>query len=147
MRLSLRFIIPLFLALAGVAYALVPLVDQLTLKWFVRDLDIRVDPGREHRAGTAAGDVSPAAPRPRMIRFFNKIIQDERLYAIGYCESASRPARSPRRPIRRRWPARTWTPTAIRRPTCFPAPRVRCMCTIKDLQNEGATMRAAGAGA
>ena len=41
MRLSLRFIIPLMLALAAIAYSVVPLVDQLTLRWFVRDLDIR----------------------------------------------------------------------------------------------------------
>ena len=41
MRLSLRFIIPLALALAAIAYAVVPLVDQLTLKWFMRDLEIR----------------------------------------------------------------------------------------------------------
>ncbi len=41
MRLSLRFIIPLLLALTAIAYAVVPLVDQLTLRWFVRDMDIR----------------------------------------------------------------------------------------------------------
>ena len=41
MRLSLRFILPLFLVLAGIAYAVAPLVDQLTLRWFVRDLDLR----------------------------------------------------------------------------------------------------------
>ena len=41
MRLSLRFVLPLLLVLAGIAYAVAPLVDQLTLKWFVRDLDIR----------------------------------------------------------------------------------------------------------
>ncbi len=41
MRLSLRFIIPLFLALGAFAYAVVPLVDKLTLRWFVRDLETR----------------------------------------------------------------------------------------------------------
>jgi trehalose 6-phosphate synthase len=41
MRLSLRFVVPLLLALAAFAYAVVPLVDRLTLRWFVRDLDIR----------------------------------------------------------------------------------------------------------
>ena len=41
MRLSLRFILPLLAVLAGIAYGLIPLVDQLTLKWFVRDLDMR----------------------------------------------------------------------------------------------------------
>ena len=41
MRLSLRFLLPLALVLAGLAYAVIPLVDTLTLKWFVRDLEIR----------------------------------------------------------------------------------------------------------
>ena len=41
MKLSLRFVLPLMLVLAGIAYATAPLVDRLTLGWFVRDLDIR----------------------------------------------------------------------------------------------------------
>jgi len=41
MRLSLRFILPLALTLAAIAYAVIPLVDRFTLQWFVRDLDIR----------------------------------------------------------------------------------------------------------
>ena len=41
MRLSLRFILPLVVVLGAIAYAVAPLVDDLTLKWFVRDLDIR----------------------------------------------------------------------------------------------------------
>ena len=43
MRLSLRFIIPLLLALAVLAYAMQPLVDNLTVRWFTRDLDIRAN--------------------------------------------------------------------------------------------------------
>ena len=41
MRLSLRFILPLGVALAVIAYAVVPLFDRLALQWFVRDLDDR----------------------------------------------------------------------------------------------------------
>ena len=41
MRLSLRFVVPLGIALAAIAYAVVPLVDRLTLKWFVQDLERR----------------------------------------------------------------------------------------------------------
>lgn len=41
LRLSLRFIVPLVIALTLLAYAVVPLVDQLTLRWFIRDMDIR----------------------------------------------------------------------------------------------------------
>jgi len=85
-RLSLRFIIPLMLVLAGIAYAVAPLVDQLTLRWFVRDLDIRAsliantiqDPLQEQLA---------TGKKIRIGGFFARIIQDERLYAIGYCAS------------------------------------------------------------
>ena len=41
MRLTLRFLVPLLVALALFAYAAVPLVDALTTRWFVRDLDMR----------------------------------------------------------------------------------------------------------
>ncbi len=89
MRLSLRFIIPLVIALAVIAYAVVPLVDQLTVKWFVRDLDMRSalisntiqDQIQEFiRNGTQA----------KLVPFFTKITQDERLYAVGFCDSSQR---------------------------------------------------------
>jgi len=41
MRLSLRFVLPLLLLLGAVAYGVTQLADRLTLRWFVRDLDIR----------------------------------------------------------------------------------------------------------
>ena len=41
MRLSLRFIIPLLIAIGAAAYVAVPLADSLILRWFVRDLDAR----------------------------------------------------------------------------------------------------------
>ncbi len=41
LRLQLRFLLPLGLLLFVAAYITVPLVDRLTLRWFLRDLDIR----------------------------------------------------------------------------------------------------------
>jgi len=73
MRLSLRFVVPLALALGGIAYGVAPLVDELTLKWFVRDLDIR------------AKLVASAAQA-----FFTRMLQDERLYALGYCDATGK---------------------------------------------------------
>jgi trehalose 6-phosphate synthase len=84
MSLSLRFILPLVLALAAIAYAVVPLVDQLTLRWFVRDLDIRAElvantvqePLQEHlKAGQKA----------KTLLYFSRLIQDERLFGVGFC--------------------------------------------------------------
>ena len=84
MRLSLRFILPLMLVLAGIAYAVAPLVDQLTLRWFMRDIDIR----SSMIANTVEDplkDQLEAGRRVKITEFFNRITQDERLYAIGYC--------------------------------------------------------------
>ena len=41
MKLSLRFVIPLLIALGAVAYAVLPLAESLTERWFIRDLEIR----------------------------------------------------------------------------------------------------------
>ena len=84
MRLSLRFVLPLMLVLAGIAYAVTPLVDRLTLNWFVHDLDGRSlliartiqEPLQEQLA---------AGKRIKILEFFNRITQDERLFAVGYC--------------------------------------------------------------
>ena len=88
MRLSLRFILPLLLVLAGIAYAISPLVDKLTLGWFIRDIDIRSsliantiqEPLQEQ---LAAGKTTKSED------FFNRIAQNERLYAVGYCAEPS----------------------------------------------------------
>ncbi|WIM05360.1 MAG: trehalose-6-phosphate synthase [Candidatus Nitricoxidivorans perseverans] len=84
MRLSLRFILPLAFVLAAIAYTVVPLVDQLTLRWFVRDIDIRAS----LVANAIQDSVMESAnmgSRVKMAALFNKITQDERLYALGYC--------------------------------------------------------------
>ncbi len=86
MRLSLRFVLPLMLALAGIAYAVAPLVDRLTLNWFVHDLDTRSslvtsaiqEPLQEQLA---------AGKKAKIMEFFSRITRDERVFAIGYCAS------------------------------------------------------------
>ncbi len=84
--LSLRFVVPLAVALACFAYAVVPLVDSLTLRWFVRDL--------EARSRVVAGALNdPLAEmiqqkqRTRMLSLFNRTLQDERIYAIALCDA------------------------------------------------------------
>ncbi|MEF8700589.1 MAG: trehalose-6-phosphate synthase [Candidatus Accumulibacter sp. UW26] len=84
MRLSLRFVLPLVLVLAAFAYAIVPLVDQLTLRWFVRDIDIR-STLIANTIGESLLDQLAAGSKVKTANFFVRITQDERLYAIGYC--------------------------------------------------------------
>lgn len=85
MRLSLRFLLPLALVLAGLAYAVIPLVDTLTLKWFVRDLEIRSELiGRMVEAPLV--DLLAADSNVKLHNYFYRILQDERLFAIGFCD-------------------------------------------------------------
>lgn len=84
MRLSLRFILPLAVVLGFVAYGIVPLVDTLTLKWFVRDIDIRTK-----LIGNTLQDslvlLLEAKDGVKIQRLLDRVIQDERLYALGFC--------------------------------------------------------------
>jgi trehalose 6-phosphate synthase len=85
MHLSLRFLLPLVLVLAVLAYGVIPLVDTLTLKWFVRDTEIRV----QLIAGTMEGPLSEliaSKSKAKLLAYFQRIIQDERLFAIGFCD-------------------------------------------------------------
>src|SRR3990172_6566374 len=89
MRLSLQFLLPLALVLAGLAYAVIPLVDTLTLKWFVRDIEIRsVLIGRMVEGPLV--DLLAAESKTKLLNYFHRIIQDERLFAIGFCDRESR---------------------------------------------------------
>jgi len=98
-RLSLRFIAPLLVALALIAWALTPVVDRQMLRWFVRDLDIRAsllansvqEPVRQQ---VEAGDLA------KLRKYFERLTEDERLFAVGYCAgNAKAPIAS------RTWPA------------------------------------------
>ncbi len=86
MRLSLRFLIPLMIAIGAFAYVAVPLADALMLRWFVRDLDIRSSLIATTVQEPLA-DLIAANSRPRIESYFNRMLRDERLYAIGLCQS------------------------------------------------------------
>jgi trehalose 6-phosphate synthase len=84
MRLSLRFVAPLLLALGIFAYAALPLADRLTLKWFSRDLDIRANL-IARTVEDPLQDLIQAGNRRRIQQFFTRITQDERLLALAFC--------------------------------------------------------------
>ena len=88
-RLSLRFILPLATVIMLFAYAVVPLVDDLTLRWFVKDLDIR----SQSLANTMQDPLAeylPLAARDKVLQLFDRAIRDERLYAVGFCDTGGR---------------------------------------------------------
>jgi trehalose 6-phosphate synthase len=91
MPLSLRFVVPLALALAAIAYAVVPLVDRFTFQWFVRDLDAR----GAVIAKTAQEPLvellrEPRGAKVRVQRYFDRILQGERVYALGFCDRSGK---------------------------------------------------------
>ena len=84
MRLSLRFLLPLMLVVGLFAYAAVPLADTLMLRWFVRDLDTRSLLIASAVSEPLSGLVLTGST-PRIEQFFQRLTQDERLYAVGLC--------------------------------------------------------------
>ncbi|MBT1070319.1 alpha,alpha-trehalose-phosphate synthase (UDP-forming) [Pelotalea chapellei] len=84
LHLSLRFVIPLALALSLLAYAVVPLVDGLNLRWSVRDMDIR-----SRLVGNTLQEplveLLQKKERSRVNALLQRATQDERLLALGVC--------------------------------------------------------------
>ncbi len=88
MRLSLRFLIPLVAALALLAYIVVPQVDARNLRWFVRDLDSSA----QRVAGPLMEQLAELVPQQnagRITALLNSTAQNDRLFAIGYCDDQS----------------------------------------------------------
>ncbi len=77
------------IVLAVIAYGVVPVVDSLELKWFIRDLDMR----SKLMVGTMEGplaDLLASNSAGKISTYFTRIIQDERLYALGFCDPENR---------------------------------------------------------
>lgn len=89
MRLSLRFILPLIIILGLMAYSLVPLVDKLTLQWFKRDLDLRGELIARSLAEPLQSRLE-IKNKKEIINLLEGFTKDERLLAIGYCNSENR---------------------------------------------------------
>ena len=89
--LSLRFVVPLALALAAIAYAVVPVVDRLTFQWFVRDLDMRgaviVQTAQDPLVELLQ---SGRGARERVLRYFDRMAEGQRIFALGFCDPSGK---------------------------------------------------------
>jgi trehalose-6-phosphate synthase len=88
-RLQLRFLLPLAVTMVVAAYLAVPLLDQVTLRWFSRDLNSR----GLLLANALSDSVADALYSDRLTRLrtlFERTAQDERLFAIGLCSPEGR---------------------------------------------------------
>ena len=86
LRLQLRFLLPLVATLVVAAYLAVPLLDQMTLRWFSRDLSSR----GVLVANALSDSTSQALQHGDAVRLrplFDRAVQDERLVAIGLCDA------------------------------------------------------------
>lgn len=84
-QLSMRFIVPLALVLALFGYFAIPWMENLTVRWFVRDLDTRsqlVSSTLQQPLLNYLEDNDSA----RINDAFSRAIQDERLYALAFCD-------------------------------------------------------------
>lgn len=81
----LRFILPLAIVLGLFALAAGPIVDNLTQRWFVRDMDNR----SQLLASALEEPLSELILKHdsrKIQQLFNKAIKDERLYSIALCD-------------------------------------------------------------
>ncbi|MFO1286602.1 MAG: trehalose-6-phosphate synthase [Rubrivivax sp.] len=88
-RLQLRFLAPLLLTLVAAAYLAVPLMDQVTLRWFSRDLNMR----GVLLANALSDSIGAALAEGRSARLgplLQRTARDERLFAIGLCSPQGR---------------------------------------------------------
>ncbi|TFW08713.1 trehalose-6-phosphate synthase [Oxalobacteraceae bacterium OM1] len=89
LNLSLRFVLPLALVLGLFAYAVIPFVDDLTVRWSVRDLDVRSQ-SLANALQEPLGEYLQAQEERRVLQLFDRAVQDERLYALGFCDPSGR---------------------------------------------------------
>jgi len=84
LRLQLRFLLPLACTLIAAAYLAVPLMDQVTLRWFSRDLNSRGTLVANALSDSIA-DAVVSGKSARLQPLFDRAAQDERLFALGLC--------------------------------------------------------------
>ena len=86
---GLKFIVPLAIALGLSAYAVVPLVDDLTLRWFIKDLDIRSRLVAETLQDPLQESVADRSRR-RVASLLDRSARDERLLGLAFCEPSGK---------------------------------------------------------
>lgn len=84
LRLQFRFLAPLVLTLVAAAYLALPLLDNLNLRWFSRDLNLRGALVTD-TLSDALADALRQGNDARLQVLFTRAVRDERLVALGLC--------------------------------------------------------------
>ncbi|MET0518135.1 MAG: trehalose-6-phosphate synthase [Burkholderiaceae bacterium] len=88
-RLQLRFLLPLLITLVAAALLVLPLLDQLTLRWFARDLGTRGSLVATTLSGSVA-ETDDADRLQKLQTLFDRAVSSERLLAIALCSPDGR---------------------------------------------------------
>jgi alpha,alpha-trehalose-phosphate synthase [UDP-forming] len=88
-RLQLRFLLPLLATLVTAAWLAAPVFDQMTLRWFSRDLTSRGVLVANALSDSVA-DAIVVERTSRLRSLFDRAVEDERLYAVGLCNANGR---------------------------------------------------------
>jgi len=92
LRLQLRFLLPLLVAVGIAAMLSLLLMDRMEVNWFARDLALRgalVSDALSDSIDRAVQE--PAASGPSLRGVFDRIVRDERLAAIALCAQKGLP--------------------------------------------------------
>ena len=88
-QLSLRFILPLALVLGGFALVMLPLVDELAQRWFLRDLDSRSQV-LSHSMQPPLLDLLVLQDAEGVQELFNQTVREAHVRAIAFCDPSGR---------------------------------------------------------
>jgi len=89
-RMQLRFLLPLVATMLVTAYLALPLMDKLMLHWFARDVTLRGSLVANTLSDAIADHLSGDNTQ-RLQTLFDRVLQDERLVAIGLCGEQETP--------------------------------------------------------
>lgn len=89
MKFSLKFILPLSFILGAIAFLVVPLIDDLTLTWFKKDLDLRSQ-FISRSINIPLKALIQSNDKKKINELFEDFALDERLLAIGFCDSTDK---------------------------------------------------------
>jgi trehalose 6-phosphate synthase len=95
LRLQLRFLVPLIVALVAAALLWQPVMDRMALGWFARDLNLRgalVADALSDSIERAMRD--PSAGTEPLHALFDRAVRDERLVALALCAPDGRMIRT-----------------------------------------------------